>query len=244
MDARLPAYVRAFQTHFFYSAPFPTMTAPHHASTAYPQVLAQGTVHIVDDDELMRKALTSLLESIDLQVRAFGSVEDFQRAPKVIGPACLVLDVRLRGQSGLAFQKSAMQKGQPHMPIVFMSGHADIAMSVKAMKAGAVDFLAKPFRDQDMIDAVIAALERDMQQLETEQSLRGLRRSWDTLTAREREVLRHVVAGMMNKQIAAAMGIAEITAKIYRGHAMRKMNARTVVEAVQIMRALGEARAA
>ncbi len=130
------------------------------------------------------------------------------------------------------------------MPMVFMSGHADIAMSVKAMKAGAVDFLAKPFRDQDMIDAVMVALERDMRRLETEQSLSGLRSSWETLTTREREVLRHVAAGSMNKTIAAAMGIAEITVKIYRGHAMRKMNARTVVEAVQIMRALGEVSAA
>lgn len=220
------------------------MTAPIYAPTTSPRAFAQGTVHVVDDDELMCKGLTALLESIDLHVRSFRSVEDYLRAPKLEGPSCLVLDVRLRGQSGLAFQKSAMQTGQPHMPMVFMSGHADIAMSVKAMKAGAVDFLAKPFRDQDMIDAVMVALERDMRRLETEQSLSGLRSSWETLTKREREVLRHVAAGSMNKTIAAAMGIAEITVKIYRGHAMRKMNARTVVEAVQIMRVLGEVSAA
>lgn len=216
------------------------MIASHPASRASAQVTAQGTVHVVDDDDLMRKALTGLLESIDLEVRAFGSVEDYLRAPKVSGPACLVLDVRLRGQSGLAFQKSLADAGRPHIPIVFMSGHADVAMTVKAMKAGAVDFLAKPFRDQDMIDAVISALDADTRRLEAEQSQRGLRRAWETLTAREREVLRHVVAGLVNKQIAAQMGIAEITAKIYRGHAMRKMSARTVVEVVRMMQTLDE----
>ncbi|WP_066740185.1 response regulator transcription factor [Cupriavidus sp. D384] len=205
-----------------------------------PDVLdfVQGTVHIVDDDELVRGALVGLFESIDLQVRSFTSVEEFLRAPETEGPACLVLDVRLRGQSGLAFQRSVVEKGLPHMPIIFMSGHGDIRMTVTAMKAGAVDFLAKPFRDQEMIDAVIAALERDMKRLEAEHALRGLRASWETLTVREREVLRHLVTGLMNKQIAAAMGVAEITAKIYRGHAMRKMNARSVVEVVRMMQAL------
>ncbi|PLP97253.1 response regulator transcription factor [Cupriavidus pauculus] len=198
----------------------------------------QGTVYVVDDDELVRGALVGLLESIDLRVRAFASVEEFLRAPEAEGPACLVLDVRLRGQSGLAFQKSIVDKGLPHMPIVFMSGHGDIRMTVTAMKAGAVDFLVKPFRDQEMIDAVIAALDRDMKRLEAELSLRGLRACWETLTVREREVLRHLVTGLMNKQIAAAMGVAEITAKIYRGHAMRKMNARSVAEAVRMMQAL------
>jgi len=198
----------------------------------------EGTVHVVDDDELVRGALVGLLESIDLRVRTFSSVEEFLRAPEAEGPACLVLDVRLRGQSGLAFQKSVVDKGLPHMPIIFMSGHGDIRMTVAAMKAGAVDFLAKPFRDQEMIDAVIAALDRDMKRLETEQSLRGLRANWETLTEREREVLRHLVTGLMNKQIAAAMGVAEITAKIYRGHAMRKMNARSVAEVVRMMQAL------
>lgn len=203
-----------------------------------PHVIVQGTVHVVDDDELVRGALVGLLESIELQVRAFASVEEFLRAPAAQGPACLVLDVRLRGVSGLAFQRSVVEKGDPHMPIVFMSGHGDIRMTVAAMKAGAVDFLAKPFRDQDMIDAVIAALERDTKRLESERSLSGLRANWETLTSREREVLRHLVTGLMNKQIAAAMGVAEITAKIYRGHAMRKMQARTVVEVVRMMQAL------
>jgi len=124
------------------------------------------------------------------------------------------------------------------MPIIFISGHADIAMTVKAMKAGAVDFLAKPFRDQDMIDAVVAALERDAKRIEAEHSLRDLRSSWETLTVREREALRLLVRGLMNKQIAAEMGVAEITAKIYRGHAMRKMNARSVVEIVRMLQAL------
>ncbi|PLP97558.1 response regulator transcription factor [Cupriavidus pauculus] len=200
--------------------------------------LVQGTVHIVDDDDLVRSSLGCLFESIALAVRPFPSVEEYLRAPQVDGPSCLVLDVRLRGLSGLAFQRSLVEKGVPHIPIVFISGHADIAMTVKAMKAGAVDFLAKPFRDQDMIDAVVAALERDATRIETEQSLRELRANWETLTEREREVLRLLVRGLMNKQIAGAMGVAEITAKIYRGQAMRKMNARSVVEIVRMLQAL------
>ncbi|RZT29022.1 response regulator transcription factor [Cupriavidus agavae] len=222
------------------------MPATSHAlksapASAVPRSVPR-TVHIVDDDDLVRGALTTLLESLDLDVRAFASIPEFLEAPPVDGPSCLVLDVRLRGQSGLAFQRAIVDKGEPHMPIVFMSGHADIPMTVKAMKAGAVDFLAKPFREQDMIDAVIAALEHDARRLETEQSLRGLRAAWETLTLREREVLGHLAAGLVNKQIAAAMGVAEITAKIHRGHAMRKINARTVVEVVHKMQALaGEA---
>ena len=210
------------------------------ASMTPPMIASeQRTVHIVDDDDLVREALASLLESLDLNVRAFASIAEFLECPPVDGPCCLVLDVRLRGQSGLAFQRSIVDKGQPHMPIIFMSGHADIPMTVRAMKAGAVDFLAKPFREQDMIDAVIAALEHDARRLENEQSLRGLRSNWETLTVREREVLRHLASGLVNKQIAAAMGVAEITAKIHRGSAMRKMNACTVVEVVYKLQALG-----
>ncbi|WP_238267654.1 response regulator transcription factor [Cupriavidus pauculus] len=208
--------------------------APLPASHA----LVQGTVHIVDDDDLVRSSLGCLFESIELAVRPFPSVEQYLRAPQVDGPSCLVLDVRLRGISGLAFQRSLVEKGAPHIPIVFISGHADIAMTVKAMKAGAVDFLAKPFRDQDMIDAVVAAIERDAKRIETEQALRDLRANWQTLTEREREVLRLLVRGLMNKQIAGAMGVAEITAKIYRGQAMKKMNARSVVEIVRMLQAL------
>lgn len=196
-------------------------------------------VYVIDDDDLVRGALTGLLRSIDLEVHAFGSTGEFLAAPRSAGPSCLVLDVRLRGQSGIAFQKSLAESGQPHMPIIFMTGHGDIAMTVKAMKAGAMDFLAKPFRDQDMIDAVIAALECDAKRLATDRSLHDLRTCWESLTPREREVLRHVAAGLMNKQIAGNMGIAEITAKIHRGQAMRKMNSRSVAELVRKMEALG-----
>lgn len=209
------------------------------SSTARPSDLR--TVHVVDDDDLVRGALTGLLRSIDLKVEAFASVEDFLAAPRAPGPSCLVLDVRLRGQSGLTFQKSLVDRGQPHIPIVFMTGHGDIAMTVKAMKAGAIDFLTKPFRDQDMIEAVMAALDRDAKRLEAEQATGALRHCWESLTAREREVLHHVAAGLMNKQIAAEMGVAEITAKIHRGQAMRKMNARSVAELVRMMQALDSA---
>ncbi|MFP3606807.1 response regulator transcription factor [Paraburkholderia sp. SIMBA_053] len=199
-------------------------------------------VYIVDDDDLVRGALVGLLRSIDLEVHAFASTEEFLAAPKSANPSCLVLDVRLRGQSGIAFQKSLSETGQPHMPIVFMTGHGDIAMTVKAMKAGAMDFLSKPFCDQDMIDAVVAALDSDAKRLEADRSLHEVRACWESLTPREREVLEHVAAGLMNKQIAANMGIAEITAKIHRGQAMRKMNTRSVAELVRKMQALGIAK--
>ena len=196
-------------------------------------------VYVVDDDELVRGALSGLLRSIDIDVRAFASTEEFLAADKPAIPSCLVLDVRLRGQSGLALQQTLIDDGHLHMPIIFMTGYGDIAMSVKAMKAGAMDFLAKPFRDQDMIDAVIAALERDARRLASDRSLHTMRTAWDSLTPREREVLQLVATGLLNKQIAANMGIAEITAKIHRGQAMRKMNSRSVAELMRKMEALG-----
>lgn len=196
-------------------------------------------VYVVDDDELVRGALSGLLRSIDIDVRAFASTEEFLSADKPAIPSCLVLDVRLRGQSGLALQQTLIDDGRLHMPIIFMTGYGDIAMSVKAMKAGAMDFLAKPFRDQDMIDAVIAALERDARRLASDRSLHAMRTAWDSLTPREREVLQLVATGLLNKQIAANMGIAEITAKIHRGQAMRKMNSRSVAELMRKMEALG-----
>ena len=201
-------------------------------------------VYVVDDDELVRGALSGLLRSIDIDVRAFASTEEFLAADTPAIPSCLVLDVRLRGQSGLALQQTLIDDGRLHMPIIFMTGYGDIAMSVKAMKAGAMDFLAKPFRDQDMIDAVIAALERDARRLASDRSLHTMRTAWDSLTPREREVLQLVATGLLNKQIAASMGIAEITVKIHRGQAMRKMNSRSVAELMRKMEALGIARAA
>lgn len=214
-------------------------TAPIHSAATRPAEHGTRTVFIVDDDELVRDALGSLLRSIDLDVRAFATTQEFMASPPANGPSCLVLDVRLRGQSGLAFQQSLREIGEPHMPIVFMTGHGDIAMTVKAMKAGAVDFLAKPFRDQDMIDAVVAALDKDARRLDADRALLASRACWASLTPREREVVQHVAAGLMNKQIADRMGIAEITAKIHRGQAMRKMNARSVAELVRRMEALG-----
>jgi FixJ family two-component response regulator len=214
-----------------------TDIARRSATTAANTV--SGVVYVIDDDDLIRGALASLLRSIDLEVTAFGSAEQFLAAPKIPGPACLVLDVRLRGQSGLALQKSLLEKESGAMPIVFMSGHGDVAMSVEAMKAGAMDFLTKPFRDQDMIDAVVAALERDAQRLAIDSSLGELRERWASLTPREREVLVNVAAGLMNKQIASKMGIAEVTVKIHRGQAMRKMNVRAVADLVRKTDALG-----
>jgi|UniRef100_UPI000D3903D9 FixJ family two-component response regulator len=214
-------------------------------SNATPSSNAPGAgrdpriVYIVDDDELVRGALGSLLRSIDLEVLAFGSTEEFLAAPRRDVPSCLVLDVRLRGQSGLALQQSLLQSGRPQLPIVFMTGHGDIAMTVKAMKAGAVDFLAKPFRDQDMIDAVTAALDGDARRLDTDRRLLAYRSGWQSLTPREREVVQHVAGGLMNKQIADRLGTAEITAKIHRGQAMRKMNVRSVAQLVRTMEALG-----
>ncbi|WP_321963747.1 response regulator transcription factor [Paraburkholderia sp. J7] len=198
-----------------------------------------GVVYIVDDDDSVRGALTSLLRSIDLDVHAFHSAEAFLAAPRRAGPSCVVLDVRLRGQSGLALQKSLLMQERSPMPVVFMTGYGDIAMTVEAMKAGAIDFLTKPFRDQDMIDAVVAALQRDAQRLEADSSLVETRERWDALTPREREVLLNVAAGLMNKQIASRMGIAEVTVKIHRGQAMRKMNVRSVAELVRKIVALG-----
>ncbi|MEM5370385.1 response regulator [Paraburkholderia azotifigens] len=215
------------------STPFQTASSESDARLAY----------VVDDDELVRGALSGLLRSIGIDVRTFASTEEFLAADKPAIPSCLVLDVRLRGQSGLALQQTLIEDGRLHMPIIFMTGYGDIAMSVKAMKAGAMDFLAKPFRDQDMIDAVIAALERDARRLASDRSLHAMRTAWESLTPREREVLQHVATGLLNKQIAANMGIAEITAKIHRGQAMRKMGARSVAELMRKMEALGIAHA-
>lgn len=217
----------------------------HSSTVSSPDAISGGesrVVYIVDDDELIRGSLTSLLRSIGLHVQSYASIEAFLAVPKAASPACLLLDVRLRGQSGLAFQQALSEAGQPHMPIIFMTAHGDIAMSVKAMKAGATDFLAKPFNDQEMIDAVNAAIEMDAKRLHVSQSLQDLRDDWSRLTPREREVLHHVAAGLMNKQIAANMGIAEITAKLHRGQAMRKMRIRSVADLVRRMEVLGEGR--
>jgi FixJ family two-component response regulator len=199
---------------------------------------AQALIYVVDDDPDLREALSSLFRSVGLPVSLFGSAADFLDAKLAEAPSCLVLDVRLPGISGLDFQSSLANAGI-HMPIVFMTGHADIPMSVRAMKAGAVDFLTKPFRDQDMLDAVFAALDVDRKRRDQRASVAGLNELYQSLTSREKEVMAYVTQGLMNKQIAGALGLSEITVKIHRGHAMRKMGARSVADLVKISQRLG-----
>lgn len=210
----------------------------HSTSTQGSRNRKEPVVYVVDDDEAMRLALGGLLRSVGLHVETFESSQDFLAFPKADAPSCLVLDVRLRGESGLAFQEQIAKCGVC-MPIVFMTGHGDIAMTVKAMKAGAVDFFAKPFRDQDMLDAVANALARDGERLAAEQSIAALRAAYDSLTPREREVMGFVVAGLMNKQIASELNLSEITVKIHRGQVMKKMAARSVADLVRKSESLG-----
>ena len=195
--------------------------------------ISDATVLIVDDDAEVRTALENLLRSMDFRVKSFASAQKFMEGPPTWGPCCLVLDVRLPGQSGLELQAQLAAQGVK-APIVFISGYADVHMSVKAMKAGAVEFLQKPFRDQDLLDAVQNAIERDRQRLSEEKMFAGLKRRYETLTMREREIFPRVTAGLTNKVIAAALGLSEITVKIHRGNIMRKMAARTLADLVRI----------
>ena len=203
-----------------------------------PATAEEPTVFVVDDDESMREALRSLLRSVRLRVETFGSAADLLRSKLPDVASCLVLDVRLPGLSGLDFQ-AELAKANIHIPIIFMTGHGDIPMSVQAMKAGAVDFLTKPFRDQDMLDAVAAAIERDRSRRKDEQRASELRARFDGLTEREREVMGLVTAGLMNKQIAGELRLSEITVKIHRGHVMRKMAARSLADLVRMAEVLG-----
>jgi FixJ family two-component response regulator len=197
-----------------------------------------STVFIVDDDSSVREALGSLFRSVGLRVELFGSALEFLQGNRSDTPGCLVLDVRLPGLSGLDFQTQLAASGI-HLPIIFMTGHGDIPMSVRAMKAGAVDFLAKPFREQDMLDAVAAAIECDTRRRRDAEAISILRSLFSSLTPREREVLAHVTSGLMNKQIAAILGLSEITVKIHRGNLMRKMGAKSLADLVRKAEALG-----
>ena len=206
-----------------------------------PQEIASAEVpivYVIDDDESMRRGLTNLFESVGLRIEAFGSASELLQRKLPDVPSCLVLDIRLPGMSGLDFQ-DLLEKAAIHIPIVFMTGHGDIPMSVKAMKAGAADFLTKPFRQQEMLDAVTAAIERDRMRRQDEKIVAHARALFETLTPREREILALVAAGLMNKQIAAEIGIAEITVKIHRGHIMKKMGTRSLADLVRIAELVG-----
>jgi FixJ family two-component response regulator len=195
------------------------------------------TVHIVDDDASLRIALDSLFRSVGLPTRSFASAQEFLQSGHAQSAGCLVLDIRLPGMSGLDFQ-ARLAEAKVRMPIVLMTGHGDIPMTVRGMKAGAVDFLTKPFRDQDMLDAVTAALERDASQRAEQSGVSRLQALYAELSSREREIMAKVATGLMNKQIAFELGLSEITVKIHRGNAMRKMEAKSLAEFVKMAEAL------
>jgi len=190
----------------------------------------KSTVLVIDDDPDLRASVGRLLRSLGLDTKLFASISDFLKSdPPPDGPTCLVLDVRLPGQSGLDLQRE-LAAANRELPIIFITGHGDIPMSVQAMKGGAIEFLTKPFRDQELLDAVDAGLARDRARRESEKALTAVRDRFDTLSSREREIMLHVVAGRLNKQIANDIGIAESTVKVHRSHLMRKMKARSLPE--------------
>jgi FixJ family two-component response regulator len=198
-----------------------------------PQSEPQSVVFIVDDDASMRDAMQRLFRSVGLAVEVFASASEFLQRKLSDVPSCLVLDVRLPGLSGLDFQ-TELAKANIQVPIVFMTGHGDIPMTVKAMKAGAIEFLPKPFRDQDMLDAVRLGIERDRARREGEKAISEVRAKFASLTPREQEVMAFVTAGLMNKQVAGEMQLAEITVKLHRGNAMRKMGAKSLADLVRM----------
>lgn len=198
-----------------------------------------SVVFVVDDDRSIRDSIADLLDAVGIAARCFSSAETFLAEERPQVPSCLVLDVRLPGVSGLHFQDE-LTRADVRIPIIFISAHADVPMSVRAMKAGAMEFLPKPFRDQELLDAVQLALKRDAERIERDRSASELRANVARLTPREREILDHVAAGLMNKQIAARMGLAEITVKIHRGNLSRKLGTRSLADLIRLAQAVAE----
>ena len=197
-----------------------------------------AVVFVIDDDPSMRAALEDLVGSVGLQVRAFASPQEFLESNRLDAPGCLVLDVRLPGMSGLTFQKELVKEGVT-LPVIFITGHGDIPMSVRAMKAGAIEFLTKPFHHQELLDAIHVAIERDRATRRETVLIADLRKRYATLTERERHIMALVVVGRANKQIAADLNLSEITVKVHRGQVMRKMGARSLPELVRMADRLG-----
>jgi FixJ family two-component response regulator len=199
--------------------------------------LEQPIVFVVDDDAALRQGLSSLLRSVGMRVETYGSTAEFLYAKRADSPGCLLLDVRLPGMSGLDFQLELRKLGI-RIPIVFMTGHADVPMGVQAMKGGAIEFLCKPFREQDLLDAVRVAIDRDRELRKAQASISKIKACYELLTPREQEVMSHVVSGQMNKQIAGALGVSDITVKVHRANVMRKMGAKSLAELVRFADAL------
>jgi RNA polymerase sigma factor (sigma-70 family) len=199
---------------------------------------SQSTVFVVDDDAAVREALRDLIDSVGLRVELFGSAGEFLQRKLPHLPSCLILDVRLPGKSGFDLQRE-LAEANISIPIIFITGHGDIPMSVRAMKAGAVEFLAKPFRDQDLLDVIQLALERDRATRQREAEIAALRDCFESLTPREREVLPWVVSGLLNKQIADAIGTSEATVKVHRSQLMRKMGAKSLADLVRMADKMG-----